>query len=109
MRLQYLLTVKTNVFGVAAIALISSAATAGLSHWLQQDGADLAQRQLLPVQQKTVAKAPSTDLLVCEDGVYSPIQKTCVDQATFDDEMTRLFAALGLDAGAYATDPPQNP
>lgn len=99
-----LLTLKTNIVGTAAVAVLSSVTTVLVSHWVA--GAPVGD---------PVAVVPSTVLpaapggtgsvaLACGDLIYSPVQRTCVDQQTFDAEMKRLFAALGLNAGIYASD-----
>lgn len=98
-----LLTLKTNVLGTVAIAILSSALTVVLSQWLGNGSGD-AERSVGPSAALSAApSAVGTDILVCGEQVYSPVQRRCVDQQIFDAEMKRLFAALGLDAGIYQT------
>lgn len=40
-------------------------------------------------------------VIECGELVYSPVQSVCVDRATFDEEMQRLFSALGIDTKIY--------
>ncbi|WP_026481147.1 hypothetical protein [Ahrensia sp. 13_GOM-1096m] len=42
-----------------------------------------------------------TASLNCGDLVYSPVQNSCVEKAVFNDEMQRLFVALGIDPSIY--------
>lgn len=37
----------------------------------------------------------------CGQQVYSPVQNKCVSQDIFDEEMTTLFSALGIDISIY--------
>lgn len=97
MSMQKLINLKTNILGVVSIALLSSLATVFFINLLEgQFQASIEQ----PAQSTALALAP-TGILDCEKGVYSPVQRLCVDQAIFDAEMKRLFAALGLNSKAY--------
>lgn len=40
-------------------------------------------------------------LINCDEGVYSPVQNKCVSQDIFDQEMMRLYSALGIDVSIY--------
>ena len=96
MPLKTLLHIRTNVIGTLSIALVSSSATVLLSNWLIVGNQPVVRPGTLLSQ-----AGNANDLLNCETGVYSPVQHSCVDQATFDAEMKRLFSALGLDARPY--------
>lgn len=103
MRLNRILALKTNVIGTIAIALVSSVATVFAADWLEQR----SNKNLGTLQGASPSAriAPlGTALTDCEAGIYSPVQKACVDQATFDAEMQRLFLALGLDPSIYASE-----
>ena len=106
MSIAKILTLKTNLVGTLFIALLSSVMTVGLfkgweqsSLWqtarIQSDGSTAVLPPGLPLGTSSV--------LECGNDVYSPVQKHCVDQKTFDQEMARLFAALGLDSKLYQT------
>ena len=97
MRMQKLINLKTNIFGVVSIALLSSLATVFFTNYL--DGQYLNSIEQT-AQTGSIALAPS-GILDCNKGVYSPVQRLCVDQATFDAEMKRLFVALGLNSKVY--------
>ena len=108
MRLRTLLACKTNLIGTVAIALLSSVSTVFFAHWMDGWGEREAVRSTgIPL----VAAQPTSSAAItdCSSGVYSPVQKTCVDQQTFDEEMQRLFLALGLDPGIYASGEDQTP
>ncbi len=101
-----LLTLKTNVFGTLAIAIASSAGTVLFSQWLSQTPSSAVQATVPPVQMSVAGHASAEDIMACGQNVYSPVQRRCVDQQTFDIEMQRLFTALGLDSAIYASDVP---
>ena len=42
------------------------------------------------------------DVLDCNQLVYSPVQNKWVSQDVFDEEMIKLFAALGIDTSIYS-------
>ena len=97
MSMQKLINLKTNILGVISIALLSSLATVFFTNFLSGQFPSSIEQ---PAQSSSIALTPS-GILDCEKGVYSPVQRLCVDQATFDAEMKRLFAALGLNSEAY--------
>ena len=97
MKLQKLIDVKTNILGVVSIALLSSLATVLFTNCLEGQIFNSIEQ---PAQTASIALAPS-GILNCKKGVYSPVQRLCVDQATFDAEMKRLFVALGLNSKVY--------
>lgn len=97
MSIKNLINQKTNILGVVSIALLTSLATVFFTNFLQGQYLGSVEQRTQPA---SIALAPS-GILDCEQGVYSPVQRLCVDQATFDAEMKRLFAALGLNSKAY--------
>ncbi len=92
--LRKIMLIKTNVFGTIAIAILSSACTILFSQFLTS----INVAGVPSPQQMAMTSASS---IQCEDGVYSPVQRGCVDQSVFDAEMKRLFAALGIDTSIY--------
>jgi len=99
-----LINLKINLIAVVGIAVISSVATMTTAKlW---DSVFVSDSTAVP-QTLSSSSSPLPNLagsvLECGTDVYSPVQKRCVDQATFDQEMTRLFAALGLDSKLYQT------
>ena len=103
-----LLTLKTNVLGTAVIAIFSSAATVLFTQWVLQPDVLVAQPTMPPAQPSLSQLAAGADPMACGAQVYSPVQRRCVNQKTFDAEMKRLFAALGLDAGIYQPGAPED-
>ncbi len=95
--MQKLINLKTNVLGVLSIAVLSSLATVLFTQLLEGQFLTPIEQ---PAQSASIPMAPS-GIMECKKGVYSPVQRLCVDQATFDAEMKRLFTALGLDSKAY--------
>lgn len=86
-----LLDYKINFIGTVFVAILSTVLTISTYEIIiNNDLADEAHMASQPSIGSTV--------LDCETGVYSPIQKTCVSQHVFDQEMKRLFSALGIDA-----------
>ena len=99
-----LTTLKVNLIAVVFIALGSSLMTVATAMWWDE----MFVSNAAPVPQtlaNSTAAPPNlaASVLECGSEVYSPVQKRCVDQATFDQEMARLFAALGLDSKLYQT------
>lgn len=97
MDMHKLINLKTNILGVVSIALLSSLATVFFTNFLSSQYLGSVEQ---PTQPASMALAPS-GILDCKKGVYSPVQRLCVDQATFDAEMKRLFVALGLNSKVY--------
>ena len=81
--------------GAALISVLASASTLVL--------VNVIERALVP----TIAIKPGafgasvTHVTACDEGLYSPVQKTCVSKQVFDAEMQRLFSALGIDTSVY--------
>jgi hypothetical protein len=92
--LKNLFNIKLNMLGTLVIVVLASVTTVIADKWIEAPQFASSAPSLLTAPQ---AATP----LICAKGVYSPVQKTCVDQATFDAEMKRLFAALGLDTSIY--------
>lgn len=72
---------------------------------------------LNPVGGRSEAVSISTNLhstgnmpnINCTQGVYSPVQNTCVSQTVFDQEMKNIFTALGLKTDIYhQSEQPEN-
>lgn len=99
--LKQLLNAKTSVVGTALIATGSSLLTVLALH-----GADLAGQSMSPMAAMPAMTTES--VLECGADVYSPVQRKCVSQQVFDEEMKRLFAALGIDASIYSPDAETN-
>ena len=97
MSMQKLITLKANFLGVLSISVLSSLATVFFTNFIGNEFPSAIEQA---AHLEPMAMAPS-GILDCEKGVYSPVQRLCVDQATFDAEMKRLFAALGLNTKAY--------
>ena len=89
---------KTNIFGTMAIAVIASASTLVLANWISPIVVHVSNKPTSSALMNPVAASSTLD---CDQGVYSPVQRACVDQAVFNDEMKRLFAALGIDTSIY--------
>ena len=87
---------KLNAIGVVAVALMCSSFTLTGSYFIEQI-------LLTPAPEPTpiLSAVPSTSVLECSEGVYSPVQRACVSQDIFDAEMKRLFSALGIDTAIY--------
>lgn len=90
-------SVKTNLLTTVFVASLSAVVTLYVSNWISQDEHAPKISNLANQQQKTNGK----NVLDCNVGTYSPVQRRCVDQDVFDAEMKRLFLALGLDTTAY--------
>jgi len=90
-------SVKTNLLTTVFVASLSAVITLYVSNWISQDE-HAPMISNLAIQQP---KINGKNLLDCNDGTYSPVQRRCVDQDVFDAEMKRLFLALGLDTTAY--------
>lgn len=88
-----LVELKANVLGTIAIACIASLTTSLATSYFSSE----EQAALSSSSPATFA----TSVIECGSEVYSPVQKKCVDQKTFDMEMQRLFAALGIDTEVY--------
>ena len=98
MSIKNIISAKTNVLGTTAIAVIASLSTVLFSNWISQEQLGPLEGSPSPAIATTV---PAGTALDCDQGVYSPVQRACVDQAIFDGEMKRLFAALGIDTSIY--------
>lgn len=98
MPIKNIISAKTNVLGTMAIAVIASLSTVLFSNWISQD--QLGPQDGSPSHVFSTPM-PAGNALDCDQGVYSPVQRACVDQAIFDGEMKRLFAALGIDTSIY--------
>ncbi|MCP4936180.1 MAG: hypothetical protein GY927_18750 [bacterium] len=100
--MRSLLQAKTNILTALLIALISSATTAYFSHWL-----DTPQSGNFTITGNTLARfqADSRAVLECGERIYSPVQNQCVTRAVFDEEMKRLYAALGIETAAFKRAP----
>lgn len=96
MSIHNLMTIKTNVMGAISIAFLSSILTVLINDWIDDQGSELN-----PADQIIFSLAGTPDILNCDKGVYSPVQRRCVDQAVFDTEMKQLYSALGLDASVF--------
>lgn len=90
------MSIRTNVFGALAIAVASSFATVAFGNWMKPQPS-----RSIATQPAFSPTATTPNILECDRGTYSPVQRRCVDQAVFDGEMKRLFEALGLNANAY--------
>jgi len=99
-----IINLKINLIAVVGIAVISSVATMTTAKlW---DSVSVSDGSAVPQTLSSSSSPPPNlagSVLKCGTDVYSPVQKRCVDQTTFDQEMTRLFAALGLDSKLYQT------
>jgi len=106
----YLLGMQTNLITVIAIVFLTSTTTGVVFHWLLHPTArPIAGSVDRPTPRPLALQAGPSAIPDCSEGVYSPVQRACVDQQTFDAEMQRLFTALGLDARAYAPEMPFGP
>lgn len=96
MQMSSLLNFKANIVGTAFVAILSTSITILAYEIIIKDEVGVS----LPL---TEASKPAlgTTVLDCDEGLYSPIQKTCVSQTVFDLEMKKLFTALGIDASPY--------
>ena len=98
--LRTILSARANIVGTILIAAGSSLLTT-----FSIDG------QLWNTQSAPPALLPavsSSSVLECGERLYSPVQRKCVSKQIFDDEMKRLFAALGINASIYASDDREN-
>lgn len=95
--LTKIMTLKVNMLACVAIAVLASLVTSFTSQLLVSKPAS---DQVIAAQ-VPMAPAGPVSVLNCPEGVYSPVQRTCVSQETFDAEMQRLFAALGINTSAY--------
>lgn len=100
--MRSLLQAKTNILGVLFIALISSAATVYFSHLL-----DTPRSENFAITGNPLARfqADSRAVLECGENIYSPVQNRCVTRTVFDEEMKRLYAALGIKTAVFARVP----
>ncbi len=100
--IKNLLETKTNIFGTIAIACLASLVTSTAMNWANDQPGDASnQTQLTNV---AIPQGPS--VVDCETGVYSPVQNKCVSKVVFNQEMQRLFAALGINSSIYGTNQP---
>ena len=99
--LKKILSARTNVIGTALVAAGSSLLTL-----LVVDGIGLIDRPSSAAS--SIPMTATASVLECEQDVYSPVQRKCVSKQVFDEEMKRLFAALGIDASIYSPDTENN-
>ena len=99
--LMKILSARTNVIGTALVAAGCSLLTVLV---LQSSG--MVDRQVPAGGAMPTSSAAS--VLECGQEVYSPVQRKCVSKQIFDEEMKRLFAALGIDASIYSPDTENN-
>jgi len=92
-----ILGAQTNIVGTILIAAGSSLLTAVTVGTFSTSGEVAPTASALPTMS-------ATSVLECGQAVYSPVQRKCVSQQVFDEEMKHLFAALGIDAAIYGTD-----
>lgn len=95
MSLQKVLNMKINLVATIAISILASASTIVISQALDPLFVSSASETSQPLAVTT------SNVTNCETGVYSPVQNTCVSKEVFDNEMQRLFAALGIDTSIY--------
>ena len=93
-----LIALRVNFLGVVIICALTSFITVSLVNLpffrsVEDSGVVPNSRQAENLIGKSV--------LDCTSGVYSPVQHKCVPQMVFDEEMQRLFSALGLDTQIY--------
>ena len=96
--LNRLIALKVNCLGVVIICAMTSFITVLLVQFpffrsIEITGAVPNNPQ--------VESLVGISVLECANGVYSPVQRKCVEQTVFDEEMKRLFSALGLDTQIY--------
>lgn len=91
-----LLDYKFNVIGTVLISIIASTTTLVLASVIENNFAAIKSSEVpVPV----TAAAPN--VIECDQGLYSPVQRACVSKEVFDSEMKRLFSALGIDSSSY--------
>lgn len=81
------------------ITCIASVVSTFLSHQLHK--VSTAKFEIAPTLVKSPADDVETSFVDCGSKVYSPVQRNCVSKEVFDQEMKRLFAALGIDTSIY--------
>lgn len=95
--LSQIIGVKTNIVGTVIIASVASVLTTlASSFFISSDKS--GPLTAAPASHSVTSQASVLD---CGSEIYSPVQKTCVSREVFDEEMQRLFAALGIDTRAY--------
>lgn len=85
-----IITVSAFVSAVTAYAVVQ------INSQLAANSTDIMSNSVQSAQ-----LPPST--IDCEQLVYSPVQNKCVTAEIFDQEMARLFSALGIDSSIYKT------
>ena len=90
--LDRLLNARINIIGTIFVSILASATTVLVSNLVPA---------LVQKPQPIAPIATASSVTDCDQGIYSPIQRICVEQEVFDAEMKRLFAALGIETSAY--------
>ena len=95
------MTSKIKIVGLFLGVVVVSASTSAAMHFLlfqSSSGGLNAQSAEGALTGFSTSLQNATPVLIdCDDGVYSPVQNKCVSQDIFDQEMMRLYSALGID------------
>ncbi len=92
---------RIGPLAVALVAVVTSIVTTLATLGISFAYFEFNKSGPIPLAPTAALIAPGSQPIQCGAQVYSPVQNSCVDQSVFDDEMKRLFTALGIDPSIY--------
>lgn len=92
------MTSKLKMTGLFFLVIFISASTSAVTHFLLWQNTKTSLIVSNPLAGFSTTPQQTVPLLVdCADKIYSPVQNKCVSQTVFDQEIVRLYSALGID------------